>query len=477
MGRTEIIHDTQTILHIINIQDLIQTLDSIKNGVKDLQIGDDMTIRKTIENIQAKISAIEPEKTRHKRGLINIIGTAQKWLFGTMDDNDRQEIIEHLNTIEENDSNAIFNLNKQIKINSHFNDSIFDLKNIIETDRRQLAQTYEELSINEKRIIKQQFKTDQILKLLFLKEKVNQIIDTIAQIKLGMVHPSILTATEITETRLDFYKLKNVKVGILKYDKNRLIIAMKIPNTYKLADFKLITASPTETKHEVIIEDQYVIEINETMYEYNPKILYEKELIPINNCILNHNCKLKENRAIEIKSLDDYTVLCKNMNNIELINNCDDRKINLNGNYLIVLNNCSIQILNQTFSNKNVQFVDRFFYEENVKYNFTKKLNFEEIILKNIVNLKPIKLLKFHKNIHYVIGSSTIILIFVFIFVVINISKKHKTLNVSIKNMKEKYIKNLEENCKETPKIQENFNLKGGEVTYPAHSSTQSIFS
>lgn len=464
MGQTEIIKDTQTILHIINIQDLSQTLDSIRDSVKNLQTGDDRTIRKTIENIQAKISAVEPEKTRQKRGLINIVGTAQKWLFGTMDENDRQEIIKHLNTIEENDSNAIFNLNKQIKINSHFNDSIFDLKNIIETDRKQLAQTYKELSINEKRIIKQQLKTDQILKLRILEDKVNQIIDTIAQIKLGMVHPSILTATEITETKLDFYKLKNVRVGILKYDKNRLIIAMKIPNNYKLVDFKLITASPTETKHEVIIEDQYVIEINETMYKYDTKILYEKELIPINNCIVNRNCKLKENNAIEIKSLDDYTVLCKNMNNIELINNCDDRKVNLNGNYLIVLNNCSIQILNQTFSNKNVKFVDRYFYEENIKYNFTKTLNFEEIILKNFVNLENIKILKFHKNVSY---SAIIVFVLIFAIFIFILLRKNKSLKVSINNI-----------SKDTPKIQENFNLKGGEVTYPIRSShTHSIFS
>lgn len=214
MGQTEIIQDTKTVIHIINTNELRQTISSIEDNIQRLHVGNDPTIKRELETIYAKITAIEPGKTfRQKRGLVNLIGTVQKWLFGTMDDNDRLEITDHMKIVEENNYNAVNNLNKQIEINSHFNETITDLKNIIETDRKQLSQAYEELTANEKRIILQQLKTDQILKLKILEEKLDQILDSIALVKQGLVHPSMLTAVEIRETELDVYKLKNVKVG------------------------------------------------------------------------------------------------------------------------------------------------------------------------------------------------------------------------------------------------------------------------
>ena len=48
---------------------------------------------------------------------------------------DRQDIIRHLEIIEGNTHNAIGNINKQILINEHFNDSINLMKTIIAKDR------------------------------------------------------------------------------------------------------------------------------------------------------------------------------------------------------------------------------------------------------------------------------------------------------------------------------------------------------
>lgn len=470
MGQTEIIQDTKTVIHIINTNELRQTISSIEDNIQRLHVGNDPTIKRELETIYAKITAIEPGKTfRQKRGLVNLIGTVQKWLFGTMDDNDRLEITDHMKIVEENNYNAINNLNKQIEINSHFNETITDLKNIIETDRKQLSQAYEELTANEKRIILQQLKTDQILKLKILEEKLDQILDSIALVKQGLVHPSMLTAVEIRETELDVYKLKNVKVGLLKYDQNRLILALKIPHSYKLVDYKLITAIPTENMMEVIINDQYMVEINGTKYKYDNKIQYKDELEPINNCITKNNCKLKENKVIEIKKLDDSTIICKNMQKVEIVNQCDDRKIKLNGNYLVTINNCTIEILNETFSNNNIEFTDRFFYTEDVTYNFTKQLNFEDIVIKNFANLEHIKLLRFHKNINYIANSTMLIIIVVIIISIIILTKKNKKLKLSIKNCNSEIPKR--------DKIQENFQFNGGEVTYPIRNTSFSIFS
>lgn len=455
MGQTEIIQDAKIILHIINTNEIRQTIEAIEDSTKNSQIHQDPTITTQIRTIKAKLSAIEPKgHSRFKRGLANFIGTAQKWLFGTMDEEDRQDIANHLKTVEENIDNSVGNLNKQIAINSNFNESINHLKNIIELDRNEITRAHKEIVGTEKRLIIQQLKTDQLLKIRILEEKLNHIIDSIALAKHGLVHPSMLTADEIEETQLDFYRLKNIKTGLLKYDNHTLILAIKIPNRYKLVDYKLITAIPNKNKLEVIIDDQLILEINKTKYEYNKLIQYEKDLKIVKNCIESRNCNLKENIVTEIKRIDENTIICKNVKDIVIENYCDDRKIKLEEHCLININNCSIKILNETYENKNLQFVERFYYNEDTNYNFTKPIDFKEILLKSNTNLKYIKNLKYHKNVQYIAGS-TIMIIAIIIGISLKFGREHAKVKISIKDKETK-----------SEKIQENFDLKGGMVTY-----------
>lgn len=53
----------------------------------------------------------------HKRGAINMIGTINKWISGSMDDEGRQIINDSLETIIANNHNLIKNMNTHIKIN------------------------------------------------------------------------------------------------------------------------------------------------------------------------------------------------------------------------------------------------------------------------------------------------------------------------------------------------------------------------
>lgn len=454
MGQTEIIQDSRTILHIINTNEIQQTINAIENNAKILQIDLDPIIKKELEAVRAKLSIIQPKgPPRSKRGLANFIGSAQKWLFGTMDDEDRQTIAEHLRTLEENTDNSIGNLNKQISINSNLNESINHLKDIIESDRNEIIRSQTELTENAKHIITQQMKTDILLRIRIIEEKLNQIVDNIALVKHGLIHPSMLTATEIEDTQLDFYRLKNVKTGLITYDNHTLVLAVKIPNKYKLINYKLITALPTKDQLQVIIEDQLFLEINKTNYEYNNSIQYEKDLKIIKNCIHYKNCKLRENNVMEIKKIDENTVICKNMENVSISNHCDDRKIKLQGHFLININNCTIEILDEKYGNINKKFEERFFYYEDVKYNFTKELDFKDISLKNIVNLDHIKNLKFHKNVQYITDSAIIVTSVIIIVLILTLGRRNRKIKITAEN-------------KTFDKIQGNFNLNEGVVTY-----------
>lgn len=77
MGTTEVIQDTKTILPTISLLELRQTVEAIENNIEKLDIKNDLIITKELENIHAKLIAIEPSN-RSKRGLFNIVGSAEK---------------------------------------------------------------------------------------------------------------------------------------------------------------------------------------------------------------------------------------------------------------------------------------------------------------------------------------------------------------------------------------------------------------
>lgn len=419
MGQTEIIMNTRTLLHIINTNEIKTAVQRIEENLVNLGIETDEIIRKEMDSVKEKIKAIEP-KIREKRGLVNLVGNVQKYLFGTMDEDDRKEILNHLEIIDKNEEQEIENLNKQIQINSALNESIVVLKNIIESDRNKILKTYQQTSENEKRLIQTQLKLDQLIKIEMLKEKVNQIIDNIALVRHGIIHPSMLTTTEIEMTGLDFYKLKNARTGMLRRDKDTIILAVKIPSSYKILNYQIVIPMTTANFKEIKIPDQYIITINQTKYEYTGQSQYEKELKPINNCITENNCELVENKETEIRKLDENTIICKNLKNEKIVNLCDNRKINLNGNVMLIINNCTIKIRNQTFSSNDEKFVDRFFFVEENEWKFKNKMKFEEILIKNIENLDHIKQIKVDRKINYVSNVTIVIILLIMFSIILN---------------------------------------------------------
>lgn len=48
-----------------------------------------------------------PLNNKYKRDLLNVAGTAHKWIFGLMDDDDRQNIIQKLDVGNSNNHNIV----------------------------------------------------------------------------------------------------------------------------------------------------------------------------------------------------------------------------------------------------------------------------------------------------------------------------------------------------------------------------------
>uniref|UniRef100_A0A8D8X3W9 Envelope fusion protein n=1 Tax=Cacopsylla melanoneura TaxID=428564 RepID=A0A8D8X3W9_9HEMI len=74
---------------------------------------------------------LSPESTRSRRGLINAVGTLSKYLFGTADDDDRQQIFTKLNMLDKS-NDMILNTNEaQIQVLTHLDHRISNNSKVI----------------------------------------------------------------------------------------------------------------------------------------------------------------------------------------------------------------------------------------------------------------------------------------------------------------------------------------------------------
>lgn len=431
LQEVEIVNQTNTVIHLIDINDINQILDQISENIKNLDIYNKNLLELEIDTIRIKVKTITPSSIRKKRGAINIIGSMYKWLFGTMDEEDREEILGHLETIDQNNHNLISTTNKQISINSYFNDTFTKLKEAIEDDRHKIQETFKEIKEKNNRMAKELFYLDQLSKLKNLEHKIEQIQDNIVASKSNFIHPNIFTNDEILKYNIDFYKLKMLKIGIMNYKENSLIIAIQIPKSYIVTDLRLITPLPNKNFLEIDEEDHFVIEINNKKFEYEDKVAL-KHLKASKSCIWKNSCKLLYNNKTEIKEIDDETLLIKNGNGEKLIQNCDDRNIVIEKNYFIIFNNCELKIKNETYSNHKEIIKEKYFYPnaKEIGKESVTPLPFQKIISQHFENTEEIKELKFHKKISYGINIVFVILLIIIVIVIF----LYKKPNIKIQN-------------------------------------------
>lgn len=144
--------------------DFIQVIDLTKIKNQTTQLLSELSpshcnlskIKQSLFYIQTKLENFENPKTRQKRGLINIVGSLHKYLFGTLDNDDLEIINSKFNTLLQNEheiktqldlqSSILINLNKKLndsflRIDKNFNTLshvIEKLKNDVECVRIQL---------------------------------------------------------------------------------------------------------------------------------------------------------------------------------------------------------------------------------------------------------------------------------------------------------------------------------------------------
>ena len=399
LNQIEIASNTDTILHIINPEEILKLLREFEINMDPLSLEYKSILGAEIKLVKSKVGAIMQQHSRKRRGLINVVGTIQRWLFGTMDDEDRENILNQMEVIEKNNHNVINTLNNQVIINSQYNTSLNHLKQLLVNDRLQISTVLNETNDRIRLVFERLLFIDLELKIRFIQSRVNQILDNIVSTQNNIIHPSMLTLEELETYKVDFHKLKLLKAGVLRYNEEVLIFAIKIPRDYIVTELELIQSIPNSEFLEIDHVDELVVKVDEVVYKYEKNVILNKLKVST-HCILSGNCKLRFNNQSELIEIDDETILAKNMVQEIVTQTCNKKEVILKGNYLINFNNCSVKIRNQMFKNSKFKISERYFYPSYKTNNsFVKPLNFEKITIEHIENIKEIKELEYKKNI------------------------------------------------------------------------------
>jgi len=135
MKNQEIIITTDIVVHIINLKDIDNILYEIEKNIQMTNNDNRHILQTELMETTNKLYTLYGSHNRNRRGLVNVVGSSAKWLFGTMDEEDRKEVEKHISTFRENMQETDDALNKQIYINTYFNDTIKYIEEIVKSDR------------------------------------------------------------------------------------------------------------------------------------------------------------------------------------------------------------------------------------------------------------------------------------------------------------------------------------------------------
>lgn len=224
-------------------------------------------LRYLLKETKIKFENIRPVgNSRQKRGLVNIVGKAYKWAFGTLDSEDAERYDNAIATLETNQENIHNDLENYLTITKQFmNETVDTLEKIIsnQNDLYRRVQTIEQNLNKFTLFIKiQNFLDIMIIDCMSLINTLDNIQNAILFAQLGSVHNSLLPINE----------LKN------------LINQMEELYPYGLYNFKNIQSYYELIKAEIYYTNQLICFIfhfpvlRESIYNY-----YHLYPIPIHN--------------------------------------------------------------------------------------------------------------------------------------------------------------------------------------------------
>lgn len=230
--------------------------------------------------------------------------------------------------------------------------------------------------------------------------------------------------------------LQNMQMGMAIHNHNTLMFVIKLPTESVALKKALIVPIPNENFHQIDAEREYVLRANNSIFTYTGEKTF-KSLQTSRNCVFKGRCNLIPFKAETVELIEEGTIIVINANNTPMVTSCDDRRLNLTGNYLFSFFNCTVRIRNYDFISQLMEGTQKFLLTGS-NPSLTTVLNptLEKIHIEQIHNIKTIEEIKFHQDTSTRITYSTIaaIGIAVILLTIIILYQRRQGIRVKISN-------------------------------------------
>lgn len=288
LGKAQTITGYYSLIHIIDLDDYTDQIGKLSQIIESF--ANHSALTNTIEVSRLKLKVLEDKLRtlnpyhRLKRGLIDGLGTAIKFVTGNMDINDAKTINGQIQRLESITANSQTLLKSQHMINSQMMQRFENLTVHINKEQHTLQKfinTLNEQTVNgirkESTILNEmQYLSRLNYNIDLLTGHMSDIAEAVILAKLNIISKLILHPDELGEIRVHFY---NQKINIISdehlyellelqtyYNNTRLIFNVKIPNFANETNilYHLIPLPINNTKQ--IVTKPYVSVGNDNIY-------------------------------------------------------------------------------------------------------------------------------------------------------------------------------------------------------------------
>lgn len=305
LGTARLIPSKHIFLHEINTKDLESSIDNLISEYHNLNssiskskpsfkinfVNTYQHLEPLIREVSLKFKNINVNfHSRRKRGLINVGGTVQKFLFGTLNAEDGERYDKALLTLKQNQQKVVSEVNSQISLSKQLIERYTkDIERITSNQKKisefikgrwpnidNISDQFYKLS-SYSTLIQQMFINAQII-LTFL----DNIENSITFAKLNTIHPDILTSENLRDLignlkshyneneilKLDIHSWYSLIKTQCYFRQNRIIFAIEVPIANP-KPFQYFHLYPLPTiDHKIIIPIKPFLALDENQFQY-----------------------------------------------------------------------------------------------------------------------------------------------------------------------------------------------------------------
>lgn len=317
LGNARTITDYKHLIHIINLQAHADNIQKTKETIDQFETTRFAetalkTTKLRLDELIAELNLLTP-KIRKKRGLVNALGSAIKFITGNMDYKDAENLNRNIEYLQTKNGQIENTLNQQLILNTNMIQRFENITNHINKEQHIITQSIKNMqdqtrnSLNPtiNTIIQMQQLNQINYNIDILTQHLNNIAEALILSKMNIIPKIILDPKELTE----MHNTLNNTIDILSpehiyelleltayYNNTNIIFNIQIPiisnTTYKF--FHIITTPINKTLK--IISEDYALINNNSVTSYKEKCkkienqfycghMYGTEYNMNNNCI------------------------------------------------------------------------------------------------------------------------------------------------------------------------------------------------